>query len=275
MSKLSEILQNHLSASSNHIVKITSGEGVKLSKNVSKRRHALTLQDIESKHGSVESFLSGLPSKGFKQNVVFVLQKMYGSKDKTTYHLVKEIREDLEQKTMNTTNTNNQSENLPIHNFLASPGYINKMVEAERSNDFKNQVEELKEENKELRSDIRILREKNSALSIQLETAKERKELAIQQTKLDSKGVLESPTVQALAGALPDILKAVAPNLGNAGAGVNAGALGSPISPTQRALLEKIKQEEVSDQKIAFMIYLLDHWKEGIEESLIKIIENK
>ncbi|MGG8495959.1 hypothetical protein ACQY1Q_06060 [Tenacibaculum sp. TC6] len=275
MNNLINTLQEHLSSSENHVVKIKNATGVKLSKDTPIHKYAFDLHYIESKYNSLQHFLSLLPGKGFKKDVVFTLQKMYGTPEKTTYHLVKEFKEDLEKESMNTPIQTSAQTYIPptpsqdmFSSFLGAPGLMNKFVDAERSNDYKQQVEELKEEIRELKSENRILREKNSSLEIKLQTANDRQDLAIEKAKMESKGFFESPAFESLAGALPDVAKAIM-----GGQNVNSGALGSPVTQIQKSLFNKIQSENTEEQKIAFLIYLLENWKEGIDEEIVEILE--
>lgn len=281
MNNLISTLQEHLSSASNHVVKITNASGVKLSKDTKTHKYAFDLHYIENKYNSLENFLSLLPSKGLKKDVVFTLQKMYGTPEKTTYHLVREFKQDLElelEKEPMSTPIPATPPPTPVHQdpyfgFLGNPGFMTKMVDAERSNDYKNQVEELKEDVKELKSENRILREKNSSLEIKLQTASDRQEIAIEKAKMDSKSFFESPAFESLAGMLPDVAKVITSNMGGQ-QNPNVGTLGSPVSQLQKTFFQKITQEQISDHKISVLIYLLDNWKEGIEEKITEILEN-
>ncbi|WP_093674267.1 hypothetical protein [Tenacibaculum sp. MAR_2009_124] len=235
-SDLINILTNHLSAAENHTVKITPSGGKPIKRqNANRRKHLFTLAYIQEKYQTIENFLKLLVQQGIKNDVVFTLQKSYGKEEKTTSHLVKEFKTNLEKEPMNTPNqthttmNNNSQIDNSFSGFLGSPTFMTKMVEAERSNDYKAQVDDLREELKELRSENRILREKNSSLEIKLQTAEDRKELAIEKTKMESKGFLESPAITALAGQIPQFL-AMIPGMSNP----NAGALGSPVTNSQQ-----------------------------------------
>ncbi len=262
--QLSNLLENHLKGASNHIIKVSSN-GVKLVKATTAQKYAFTLDDIESKYSSIQAFLQALPEKGFSNNVVFTLQKTYTKDGKTTYHTIQKTTENLTQD-MNVTD--------PTTSFLGAPELMAKMVQAERSADYKEQVQELKETVKDLRSRNRVLEEKNSSLTIKLETAKEREELRVERELLKKKSFLETPafekTMETLGGMLPKLLEA------SNGAGV-AGQptqLGNPkISPIQKAFTAKLST--ATDEQVMFFNYLLDNWQEDLISQVAQIIEQK
>lgn len=279
--KLLNILTDHLTASQNHVVKVEK-DGIKLFKKGSKRRYAFNLEEIVQKYGSIAKFLQSLPAKGFDSQVVFTLQKTYGTPSKTTYHLVQKITEDLIQKDMNDQEYTTGHGALPItantHNFLSAPDFVAKMVEAERSSDYKEQVQELKERVKDLRSRNRSLEEKNSSLKLKLDTAKEREELRVERELLKKKSFLETPafekTMETLGGMIPRVLEV-------AGASTNSGVnsqmgLGIPnASQVHKSFVQKLSTTGVSDEQILFFNYLLDNWKEDLIAFTANYIEEK
>lgn len=277
--RLLDILTDHLTASKQHVVKIEK-DGSKLVKTGSQRRYAFNLEEIVQKYGSIANFLQVLPTKGFDYQVVFTLQKIYGSPNKTTYHLVERITEDLIPKNMNEQEYTTGQGALPMptntHHFLGAPELVAKMVEAERSADYKEQVQELKERVKDLRSRNRLLQEKNNSLKLKLDTAKEREELRVERELLKKKSFLETPafekTMETLGGMIPKVLEvAGANNTTNPQAG-----LSSPnISQVHKAFIQKLSTAEASDEQILFFNYLLEHWKEDLIQHTANYIEEK
>jgi len=271
--KLQDLLKNHLNTASNHVVKVNSN-GLKLIKSASKRKYVFSLEDIEQKYTSVANFLQVLPQKGFKTNVVFTLQKTYTKNGKTTYHTTQKITEDLHLQDMSATQQP-MTQSLTATNFLGAPELMAKMVQAERSADYKEQIGELKETVKDLRSRNRVLEEKNSALTIKLETAKERTELRIEREILKKKSFLETPafekTMETLGGMIPKVLE-----MSSANAMANAPQLGNPnITPIKKAFFQKINNSNIEDEKIMFFNYLLDNWEETLIQQVAQIIEKK
>ncbi|AZJ34409.1 hypothetical protein D6T69_02235 [Tenacibaculum singaporense] len=261
--QLSNIVENHLQGGSNHVIKVSSN-GVKLVKSASAQKYAFTLEDIESKYGSIAQFLQALPEKGFSGAVVFTLQKTYTKDGKTTYHTLQTLTEKLTQD-MNATD--------PTTAFLGAPELMAKMVQAERSADYKEQVQELKETVKDLRSRNRVLEETNSSLTIKLETAKEREELRVERELLKKKSFLETPafekTMETLGGMLPKILEASGGN-----AVGHPSQLASPnVSPIQKAFVQKLPT--ATDEQVMFFNYLLDNWQEDLITQVAQIIEQQ
>ncbi|TCP22391.1 hypothetical protein EV195_11240 [Tenacibaculum skagerrakense] len=274
--ELLNILTDHLTASSTHVVKIEK-DGSKLVKTGSKRRYAFSLEDIVQKYGSIAHFLEALPEKGFDKQVVFTLQKVYGSATKTTYHLVNRITEDLIVNDMNEQEYIGSA--VPMNNntsnFLGTPELVAKMVEAERSADYKEQVQELKERVKDLRSKNRSLEEKNNSLTLKLDTAKEREELRVERELLKKKSFLETPafekTMETLGGMIPKVLEVAGAN----GVIAQTGLSSPNISQVHKAFIQKLSTMGVSDEQILFFNYLLDNWKEDLIAYTANYIEEK
>ncbi|CAL2095536.1 protein of unknown function [Tenacibaculum sp. 190524A02b] len=275
--ELVKILKDHLSTP-NHVLKVISATGEKLGKKGAKRRkYALTLSEIEVKYTSFENFIESLPAKGFKKDVVFVIQKVYGDAQKETYHRVKEYKIDLEMETTSIPVTHSQQipvNNQPVNQFpsflsgMGMPDYLGKMIEAGRAGDYKDKAEQLSEQLKDIRSENRTLREENSSLKIKLETANERKELAIEKEKLNQKGFLDSKAFESLAGMLPQVMQAMNSN-------ANAGALGNPsLSPIQNKFFEMVTQE-TDQEKLGFLFYLFQNWNEELKSKIEVIIKNE
>ncbi len=277
--KLVNILTDHLTASPQHVVKIEK-DGSKLAKKGSKRRYAFSLEEIVQKYGSIANFLQALPEKGFDTQVVFTLQKIYGSPTKTTYHLVQRITEDLIVTDMNEQEYRGTEGAMPItsntHHFLGTPELVAKMVEAERSADYKEQVQELKERVKDLRSRNRSLEEKNSSLKLKLDTAKEREELRVERELLKKKSFLETPafekTMETLGGMIPKVLEVAGANHGTS---PQTGLSSPNISQVHKAFIQKLSTHGASDEQILFFNYLLDHWKEDLIAYTANYIEEK
>ncbi len=279
MENLINILRNHLAADENHTVKITPSGGKPIKReDAKKRKYQFTLEYIEQKYNSLENFLSLLRQKGFTKDIVFTLQKMYGEKESTTYHKVKEFKANLEEETMNNTHTPTQTHQQPVPtntnpfpSFLGAPQMMQKYVDAARSEDYKKQLDKMEEQLKDAKSENRILREKNSSLEIKLNTAEERKEMAVERTKMEQKSFIESDAVTALAGAIPDIISKLPLGRQNP----NAGALASPnVSPIKQQLFNIVNNNGISDEQIGLIIALLTGWNEDTQEQLIKILEN-
>ncbi len=279
--RLIDILTDHLTASKNHVVKIEK-DGSKLVKTGSKRRYAFSLEEIVQKYGSIKSFLQSLPAKGFDLQVVFTLQKVYGSPEKTTYHLIQRITEDIILEDMNKQEYITPEGALPmtanLSNFLGAPELVAKMVEAERSADYKEQVQDLKERVKDLRSRNRSLEEKNNSLKLKLDTAKEREELRVDRELLNKKSFLETPafekTMETLGGMIPKVLEIAGANT-NTATGAQTGLSSPNISQVHKAFIQKLSTMATSDEQILFFNYLLDNWKEDLITYTANYIEQK
>lgn len=279
-SKLIDILTTHLTGSKDHIVKIES-QGLKLVKSGSKRRYAFSLSDIVEKYVSITKFLQALPEKGFDKAVVFSLQKVYGSAKRTTYHLVERITVDITADDMNTDHkymetTNQFPVSIQGQNFLGAPELVAKMVEAERSADYKAEVVELKEHLKDLRSRNRSLEEKNNSLTLKLDTAKERAALKLERELLQKKSFLETPafekTMETLGGILPKVLEARA---GQTNQGMGIGLASPKGTQVYNAFIQKLSSSHPTDEQLLFFNYLLDNWKADLIKFTADYIEQK
>jgi len=279
--RLVDILTEHLTGSKKHVVKIETNDGRKLVKTSNKRRYVFSLEEIVVKYGSVANFLQSLPAKGFESQVVFTLYKIYGSPEKTTYHLIDKITEDIAVNDMNeqeqhTTESAGLPMNTNTHNFLGAPEFVAKMVEAERSADYKEQVQELKERVKDLRSRNRSLEEKNSSLKLKLDTAKEREELRVERELLKKKSFLETPafekTMETLGGMIPKVLEMAGTNASQT---PQAGLSSPNVSQVHKAFVQKLSGIGASDEQILFFNYLLDNWKEDLIAHTASYIEQQ
>ncbi|CAM1355853.1 hypothetical protein [Tenacibaculum halocynthiae] len=284
--KLVEVLKAHLNGTSSnavHAIKVACN-GIKLAKKSGTRRFAFTKNDIEQKYATLPAFLEELPVKGFKENVQFTLLKMYTRDNKTTYHTVAQLTENLTAENMESKSPTMNHYSTPTPqmvpqggmNFLGAPEFMNKMVDADRVNDYKKRLSDLEEDLKNLRSDNRGLREKNNSLEIQLATSKDREELRIERVKMDVKGWHESPafdkTMEALGGIIPKVLEVVQSK------NQVPAQLGNPnltLSPTKQGFLEKIQSESITDQQIGLFNYLLSNWNKNFVDSVLALIEKK
>lgn len=272
--ELANILYTHLSNATHNVIKVASG-GVRLVKPNADQRYTFSLHDIEQKYDTLANFLQTIAKKGFQHQVEFSLYKMYESKGTYSYRLIETITKDL-------THDMHEADNnaVPTYypqvqspNFLGSPELMSKMVEAERSADYKEQISELKEAVKDLRSKNRVLEEQNSSLTIKLETAKEREELRVQKELLNKKSFLETPafekTMETLGGMLPKMLevantKNTAPSTG----------LNMPnLSPIKKAFVQKLPN--ATDEQVMFFNYLLGNWKEDLIQHVAQHIEQQ
>lgn len=275
--ELANILLAHLSTSTQNVVKVQRN-GVRLVISDTEKRYSFSLQDIEQKYSSIPNFLHTIAQKGFTKNVEFVLQRMYESKGTFSYRTLQVLIEDLTHD-MNTADNHEIVSSYPTSpsytNFLGAPELMAKMVQAERSEDYKEQVQELKETVKDLRSKNRVLEEKNSSLTIKLETAKEREELRVQKELLNKKSFLETPafekTMETLGGILPKVIEASANN--NATAQPNTGLASPSLSPIKKAFVQKLSI--ATDEQTMFFNYLLDNWKEDLIQYVAQHIEQQ
>lgn len=275
--QLANIVYSHLSASAHNVIKVQR-EGVRLVKSNAEQRYTFSLQDIEGKYGSIPNFLHTIAQKGFTTNVEFALLKMYESNGRFSYRPIQTITEDLTHD-MNTADNPEIVSTYPTAptypNFLGAPELMAKMVQAERSEDYKEQLQELKEVVKDLRSKNRVLEEKNSSLTIKLETANERAELRVQKELLNKKSFLETPafekTMETLGGILPKVIEASANN--NATAQPNTGLASPSLSPIKKAFVQKLSV--ATDEQVMFFNYLLDNWKEDLIQHVAGHIEQQ
>lgn len=276
INKLANILYTHLTTSAHHVIKVQC-EGVRLVKERSQQRYTFNLQDIEQKYSSIPNFLHTIAQKGFTKNVEFSLLKMYESKGTISYRHLETITENLNND-MNTPNNQEITTSYPTQqtysNFLGAPEFMAKMVQAERSEDYKEQLQELKEVVKDLRSNNRVLEEKNNSLTIQLETAKERTELRVQKELLNKKSFLESPafekTMETLGGILPKVIEA---SVNNNTANSTNGLSSPSLSPIKKAFLQKLTI--ATDEQVMFFNYLLDNWKDSLIQHIAQHIEQQ
>ncbi len=274
--ELEHRLKTHLLQGENHIVKVQS-QGIKLVKTTGAQKYAFSLSEITQKYDSIAGFLKQLPEKGFEKQVIFTLQKTYGSADKITYHTSEILTHDLTTIAMDSPYYNNtpSAPNNALNTFLGAPELMAKMVDAERAADYREQLQEIKENVKELRSKNRMLTEQNNTLTIKLETAKEREELSVDRALLKKRSFLETPafekTMETLGGFLPKVLEAATKNE----LPITESALGTPLPAVKKAFVKKIASNKVSEEQILFFNYLLDYWKKDLIQYVAAHIEQK
>lgn len=257
--ELVNLLEEHLKNGNNHILKVESNN-IKLSKKKKKRKYAFNLLDIREQYGNINNFLKYLSDKGFL-NPTFTLQKMYGSEEKTTYHTLKKITQNL--KNMSNTTTLES-------NFLGMPQMLNKIIQAERASEYKEELSELKEDIKELKAKNRILKEENNSLNIKIETIKEHAELKLQKELLNKKSFFESSAFDRTMGALGEILPKILENTATAKPKTQLNALKPSI---KNNFIKKIISENITDNQIMYLNYLLTNWNEEILKKINQIID--
>ncbi len=278
------VLEHQLSKPS-HIVKIEDKEnGLRLKKESAVMRYAYSLQDINTMFGSIDNFLSHLAKQGY-QNTTFLFQRTYGSREKATYHTMKEVTVNMNENHLYTAQQASNSAPAPTSSnpqFLANPlagampmQYLGAMVESERAGDYKRRIGDLEEEVKDYRSKVRRLEEENHSLKLKVDTAEERADLKVQRELLEKKGFFESDGVQKLTEGLGAIIPHVVPALMNRGAAQAPAQLGAPaesLSPIKAQAIEMLKQS--SDETAGFVAYVLQNMSENLVEVLQNYIEN-
>lgn len=275
-----ERIEQFLSENPANIITVTQGTA-RLAKEVAPK-YGFSLQDIHTLYGSVDDFLNFLPSKGFTTNVKIDLKRLYGAGAKQTTYKIETLTLNFKKESsMPNENTPPQSiTSTPIapaqssvaqttiptqptamgypmglgYTPVATTDWISSKVIEERYRDLLRDNDALREDNKDLRSQVRTLNEEKSSLKLQLDTADKKHELALKEELLNKKGFWESPVFEKLSESLGAIAPLVVEKVMSAPASTTApvaALAGANLSPTKNEFIKLISDPQITDEQIS------------------------
>lgn len=197
MENPAERIEQFLSENPANIITVTQGTA-RLAKQAAPK-YGFSLQDIYTLYGTVSDFLKILPTKGFTTDVKIDLKRLYGSGSKQTSYKIDTLTLNFKKETpMNEVVTTQQpTPNVPTapaptvptapaptnmptamgypmglgYTPVATTDWITSKVVEERYRDLLRDNDTLREDNKDLRSQLRTLNEEKASLKLQLDTA--------------------------------------------------------------------------------------------------------
>ena len=275
-----ERIEQFLSENPANIITVTQGTA-RLAKEVAPK-YGFSLQDIHTLYGSVDDFLNFLPSKGFTKNVKIDLKRLYGAGAKqTTYKIDTLTLNFKKESSMPNENTPPQSiTSTPIapaqssvaqttiptqptamgypmglgYTPVATTDWINSKVIEERYRDLLRDNDTLREDNKDLRSQVRVLNEEKANLKLQLDTAEKKHELQLKEELLNKKGFWESPAFEKVSESLGAIAPLVVEKVMSAPASTTApvaALAGANLSPAKNEFIKLISDPQITDEQIS------------------------
>ena len=264
-----ERIEQFLSENPANIITVTQGTA-RLAKEVAPK-YGFSLQDIHTLYGSVDDFLNFLPSKGFTKNVKIDLKRLYGSGAKQATYKIETLTLNFKKESsMPNENTPPQSINsTPIapaqptamgypmglgYTPVATTEWINSKVIEERYRDLLRDNDALREDNKDLRSQVRVLNEEKANLKLQLDTAEKKHELQLKEELLNKKGFWDSPAFEKVSESLGAIAPLVVEKVMSAPASTTApvaALAGANLSPTKNEFIKLISDPQITDEQIS------------------------
>lgn len=270
-----ERIEQFLSENPANIITVTQGTA-RLAKEVAPK-YGFSLQDIHTLYGSVDDFLNFLPSKGFTKNVKIDLKRLYGAGAKQTTYKIETLTLNFKKESsMPNENTPPQSiSSTPIapaqttiptqptamgypmglgYTPVATTDWINSKVIEERYRDLLRDNDALREDNKDLRSQVRVLNEEKANLKLQLDTAEKKHELQLKEELLNKKGFWESPAFEKVSESLGAIAPLVVEKVMSAPASTTApvaALAGANLSPAKNEFIKLISEPQITDEQIS------------------------
>lgn len=270
-----ERIEQFLSENPANIITVTQGTA-RLAKEVAPK-YGFSLQDIHTLYGSVDDFLNFLPSKGFTKNVKIDLKRLYGAGAKQTTYKIETLTLNFKKESsMPNENTPPQSiSSTPIapaqttmptqptamgypmglgYTPVATTEWIGSKVIEERYRDLLRDNDALREDNKDLRSQVRTLNEEKASLRLQLDTADKKHELALKEELLNKKGFWESPAFEKVSESLGAIAPLVVEKVMSASASTTApvaALAGANLSPAKNEFIKLISDPQITDEQIS------------------------
>ncbi|MFJ1431296.1 hypothetical protein ACILE2_10930 [Capnocytophaga canimorsus] len=183
-------------------------------------KYSFTLADIQNIYGTVADFVKSLPENGFVSDVKINLRSVTGFgasqrttvKETLTLNFKKETPMQEAIQPIPATPTVMQPQQpsypsampTPFYGGLAAPqmqlhDIVSGTVAKERLEDKIKECQKLTDENLDLKSEVRSLKEQLTSLQIKLDTANDRHELALEKERLNQKGFMDSETGKMLA----------------------------------------------------------------------------
>ena len=284
MENPAERIEQFLSENPANIITVTQGTA-RLAKQVSPK-YGFTLQDIHTLYGSVSDFLKALPAKGFTTDVKIDFKRLYGAGAKQTTYKIETLTLNFKKETpMNevapapTAPTAPTVPTIPTaptaptaptespvrlapptamgypmglgYTPVATTDWITSKVVEERYRDLLRDNDTLREDNKDLRSQVRTLNEEKASLKLQLDTADKKHELALKEELLNKKGFWESPAFEKVSESLGAVLPLVAEKMMSAPAQAPVAALaGTNLSLAKSEFIKMISNPQITDEII-------------------------
>ena len=288
MENPAERIEQFLSENPANIITVTQGTA-RLAKQASPK-YGFTLQDIHTLYGSVSDFLKALPAKGFTTDVKIDLKRLYGAGAKQTTYKIETLTLNFKKETpMNevapaptapaespvrlapptappipsvpTAPTESPVRLAPPtamgypmglgYTPVATTEWITSKVVEERYRDLLRDNDTLREDNKDLRSQVRTLNEEKASLRLQLDTADKKHELALKEELLNKKGFWESPAFEKVSESLGAVLPLVAEKMMSAPAQAPVAALaGANLSLAKSEFIKMISNPQITDEII-------------------------
>ena len=281
-----ERIEQFLSENPANIITVTQGTA-RLAKEVAPK-YGFSLQDIHTLYGSVDDFLNFLPSKDFTTNVKIDLKRLYGAGAKQTTYKIETLTLNFKKESsMPNENTPPQSiTSIPIapaqssvaqttiptqptamgypmglgYTPVATTDWIGSKVIEERYRDILRDNDALREDNKDLRSQVRVLNEEKANLKLQLDTAEKKHELQLKEELLNKKGFWESPAFEKVSESLGAIAPLVVEKVMSASASTTApvaALAGANLSPAKNEFIKLISDPQITDEQISELYDLI------------------
>ena len=276
-------IQQFLNEHPNNIVTVTQGKK-RLAKDTMPK-YGFTIADITKLYGTVEAFILSLPAQGFGNGTRIDLRRLYGSgasqssyKHDTFTLNFKEKENDMTPELIAPTAPASVGENgnlpaptqpsvpqqapaavppamgMPMglgYTPVATTDWITSKVIEERYRDLQRDNDNLREDNKDLRSQVRTLSEEKAALRLQLDTADKAHELKLKEELLNKKSFWESKGFERVTEALGAIAPMVVERMAGASASAAAPALAAPqLSAVKQEFIKIISDPNITDEQI-------------------------
>ena len=257
MENPAERIEHFLSENPANIITVTQGTA-RLAKQAAPK-YGFSLQDIYTLYGTVSDFLKILPTKGFTTDVKIDLKRLYGSGAKQTSYKIDTLTLNFKKETpMNEVVTTQQptptAMGYPMgigYTPVATTDWITSKVVEERYRDLLRDNDTLREDNKDLRSQVRTLNEEKASLRLQLDTADKKHELALKEELLNKKGFWESPAFEKVTETLGAAIPLLAEKMMSAPAQAPVAALaGANLSLAKSEFIKVISNPQISDEII-------------------------
>ena len=134
---------------------------------------------------------------------------------------------------------------------VATTDWISSKVIEERYRDLQRDNDNLREDNKDLRSQVRTLSEEKAALRLQLDTADKAHELKLKEELLNKQSFWESKGFERVTEALGGIIPMVVERMAGDGAAAAAPALAAPqLSAVKQEFIKIISAPNITDEQI-------------------------
>lgn len=258
-------ITNHLLQNPNNSISVEYNGRKKMNPYTQKNKYLFTRQRIQNGWQNVELFLKGLKNDGFPSGTKIYLRTSNGTTSKVIGEpITLQFSGDLKNNQMMQEQTNQiQTANPQMQQSYPNQPYFgmgNSMMGVHpaeskldaisaKYEDLKERYDDLKSQCKDLQSIERQLKEQNSSLKLEVNTAEKHKELAILQADLNRKSFMDSETMKTLAAnlapALPQIISGHPPQIG----------MGMPanLSSEKKQFIDFIASDKVHDSDVGYI----------------------